>query len=191
MARGLGSAHADLAAALARAEAAAPTYAPPGISWRDDRPAGSTRLTEWIDLGRGPEVYGRAVAGLQAWRAHEVPGIGVFPPDQPIEPGATVLVVLGRPPLGVVAPCRIVQVIAEEDRWGFAYGTLPGHPEQGEEAFLVQRRADGSVRFEIRAVSRPAHWWVRAGGPLNRVAQRVVTAGYLRSLRRAVDHSPS
>eukprot|EP00913_Durusdinium_trenchii_P005672 g5290.t1 len=41
--------------------------------------------------------------------------------------------------------CRIVEVVDEADRRGFAYGTLPAHGETGEECFLVERLADGSV----------------------------------------------
>lgn len=38
---------------------------------------------------------------------------------------------------------------------GFAYGTLPGHPEKGEESFRVEHREPGVV-FRILAMSRPA-----------------------------------
>ena len=34
-------------------------------------------------------------------------------------------------PLTAVAVCRIVAVVDEPDRYGFAYGTLPGHTERG------------------------------------------------------------
>jgi uncharacterized protein (UPF0548 family) len=47
-------------------------------------------------------------------------------------------------------------VIDEENRRGFAYGTPPGHPEQGEEAFVVALREDGQVTFTVTAFSRPA-----------------------------------
>jgi uncharacterized protein (UPF0548 family) len=85
------------------------------------------------------------------------------------------------------APCRIVSILDEPDRWGFAYGTLPGHPEQGEEAFVVSRDSTGSVRFEIRAFSRPTSRLVALSGPLGRAVQRRATEGYLASLRRYVD----
>ena len=39
-------------------------------------------------------------------------------------------------------PCRVVYVVDEPDRRGFAYGTLPGHPESGEELFLVRYDPD-------------------------------------------------
>ena len=48
--------------------------------------------------------------------------------------GSEVMVGLG--PLR--APCRVVYVVDEPDRRGFAYGTLPGHPETGEELFAVR-----------------------------------------------------
>jgi uncharacterized protein (UPF0548 family) len=42
-------------------------------------------------------------------------------------------------------PCRVVYVLEETggevERYGFAFGTLPGHSEEGEERFTVERRA--------------------------------------------------
>ncbi|MBI5160997.1 MAG: DUF1990 domain-containing protein [Micrococcales bacterium] len=79
-------------------------------------------------------------------------------------------------------PCRVVYVVDEPQRRGFAYGTLPGHAARGEEAFLVDRRDDGSVWITIRAFSRPAtpFWWLV--DPILRVVQRVFTQRYLRAL---------
>ncbi len=70
----------------------------------------------------------------------------------------------------------------EPRRRGFAYGTLPGHPESGEEAFIVEQHDDDSVTFTITAFSRPATWLARLGGPLGRAVQDRVTARYLRAL---------
>ena len=56
--------------------------------------------------------------------------------------------------------------------------TLPGHPESGEEAFLVVRVGDG-CEFRITAFSRPATLLARASGPLGRAVQRLVTDRYL------------
>jgi uncharacterized protein (UPF0548 family) len=56
--------------------------------------------------------------------------------------------------------------------YGFAYGTLPDHPERGEERFLVEwNRADDSVWYELLAVSRPGHWLARLGYPYARYEQ--------------------
>jgi uncharacterized protein (UPF0548 family) len=78
------------------------------------------------------------------------------------------------------APCRVVYVVEEENRRGFAYGTLPGHPESGEELFTVRYDpADGTVYAEVIAFSRHATWWSRLGGPITAVAQRIITKRYL------------
>jgi uncharacterized protein (UPF0548 family) len=53
----------------------------------------------------------------------------------------------------------IVYVVDEPgplQRFGFAYGTLPGHAGTGEERFLVEwDRASGEVWYDILAFSRP------------------------------------
>lgn len=82
----------------------------------------------------------------------------------------------------VVAPCRVIYVIDEPNRKGFAYGTLPGHPECGEEAFILDQTEDGSVWLTIRAFSRPSAWKWWAAYPVLRVLQAMFTRRYLRSL---------
>jgi uncharacterized protein (UPF0548 family) len=138
-------------------------------------------------LGNGSAAFQRAVAGLKAWEAHRLPGVRVFPDDQEIRTGATVVVTLGAPIVALAAPCRIVSVIDGQTRWGFAYGTLPGHPEEGEEAFVVSMSPDETVRFEIEAFSRPGDRLVRLSGPIGRGIQKGGTGGYLRALKHFVD----
>ena len=111
----------------------------------------------------------------------------MFPEAQEIQTGATVVVTFGTTLVALAAPCRVVSVIEGQVRWGFAYGTLPGHPEQGEEAFVVSMSPDESVRFEILAFSRPADAIVRLSGPIGRGYPKGGTNGYLRALRRYVD----
>jgi len=112
----------------------------------------------------------------------------VFPQSTPIELGLTVLVTLGTPWLAVAAPCRIVGVVDEPNRWGFAYGTLPGHPEQGEESFVVSID-DDEVTFTITAFSRAGNRIVEFAGPIGRAMQRVGTRGYVKALKGAVDRA--
>ena len=52
------------------------------------------------------------------------------------------MVVLVRMMGFLQAPCRVVYVIDEPDIRGFAYGTLPGHPESGEERFVGAPRPE-------------------------------------------------
>lgn len=67
--------------------------------------------------------------------------------------------------------CRIVYVVDEPKRFGFAYGTLPGHIERGEELFLIEIDKQGDVWYEIRAFSKPRHWLAKVGYPLVRMLQ--------------------
>jgi uncharacterized protein (UPF0548 family) len=111
-------------------------------------------------------------------------GETVYAPDGTalIAPGDTVM--LGIPFLGVRihAPARVVYVVDEPTRRGFAYGTLPGHPEDGEEAFIVEHSDDGGVWIVIRAFSRPARWYWRLVSPVLRMTQEFYTRRYLRAL---------
>jgi uncharacterized protein (UPF0548 family) len=74
----------------------------------------------------------------------------------------------------------------DEQRAGWAYGTLPGHPVLGEEAFVVSQDEDGSVWLDVLAFSRPVTWPTRAAGPLLPVLQRWYALWCGRVLRRLV-----
>ncbi|MET0304135.1 MAG: DUF1990 domain-containing protein [Microbacteriaceae bacterium] len=78
-------------------------------------------------------------------------------------------------------PVEVVWVVDDERRAGFGYGTRPGHPMRGEEAFLIDIDDDGAVHVTVRSFSRPAGRW-RAITPLLRLAQRITTRRYLRAL---------
>lgn len=80
------------------------------------------------------------------------------------------------------SPVRVVYVVDEPSRKGFAYGTLPGHPESGEEAFIVDQTEDGSVWVTITAISRPAGWQWWMVYPVLRMFQEYYTRRYLRAL---------
>jgi uncharacterized protein (UPF0548 family) len=84
-------------------------------------------------------------------------------------------------------PARVVYVIDEPDRKGFAYGTLPGHPERGEESFVVERRPDESVWLTIRAFSRPSNRFFWAAYPALRLLQALFTERYKRALTGPID----
>jgi uncharacterized protein (UPF0548 family) len=92
-----------------------------------------------------------------------------------------VVLTLGVRRVGVRAPCRIVEVIDEPARRGFVYCTLPGHPESGQESFIIERRDDGTTWFTIEAFSRPATRLARLGGPVTHRIQLALTNRYLRT----------
>src|SRR5260370_41349700 len=56
---------------------------------------------------------------------------------------------------------RVRELFSEEDRIGFSYETLAGHPEQGISEFYFTKDDDG-LRFFIHTFSQPGHWTSRA-----------------------------
>lgn len=99
-----------------------------------------------------------------------------------IAPGDTAELVIPFWPVRITAPCRVIYTIDEPRRKGFAYGTLPGHPESGEEAFFVEQTEDGSVWLTIRSFSKPSAWQWWVAYPILRIAQAIFTRRYFRSL---------
>ena len=58
-------------------------------------------------------------------------------------------------------------------KFGFAYGTLPGHVESGEERFLIEwNLADDNVWYDVLAFSKPNHILTRLGYPVARRMQK-------------------
>ena len=106
----------------------------------------------------------------------------MYPADAPVATGTDVILTVRAALLHALAPCRVAYVIDEPDRFGFAYGTLPGHPERGEEAFIVERDATDAATFSIVVFSRPAALAARVGRPVARRIQRRVTQAYLDAL---------
>jgi len=141
-------------------------------------PAGYRHLRKSSVIGGGRERFDEAAAQGMRWGMLRGAGLRVTATTEVAEVGSEVLVHLGP----VVAPCRVVYVVDEPDRSGFAYGTLPGHPESGEELFLVRYGPKGDVIAEVSAFSRHATWWSRLGAPLTLLVQRLVTNRYLRAL---------
>jgi uncharacterized protein (UPF0548 family) len=137
-----------------------------------------------VELGAGDAVFARARDGIRAWAAHAAAGVAVTPSDTPIAEGETVAFVARTGGLYMRAACRIVWTVDDDDAFGFGYGTLPGHPECGEESFVVRRRADESIVFEVNAISRPRHPLARLGGPITRALQVRAARRYLTGMQR-------
>jgi uncharacterized protein (UPF0548 family) len=75
-------------------------------------------------------------------------------------------------------------------RYGFAYGTLPGHVEAGEERFLVEwNKSDNRVWYDIVAFSRPRHVLARLGNFQVRRMQKRFARESAAAMVRAV-HNP-
>ena len=122
---------------------------------------------------------------IRQWAVHRGAGL-VVGADRP--PSVDQVVAMSAPlPIGYIdVVCRVVAVVDEPNRFGFTYGTLPIHPERGEESFIVERTSDGSVTFTITAVSRPAHPLARVASPIARRLQSAATDRYVAAMTAAI-----
>ncbi|MFZ4634973.1 MAG: DUF1990 family protein [Saprospiraceae bacterium] len=121
-----------------------------------------------IRLGRGPEVWQKACTAIRSWRMFPGTWARIYPDQAPIMVGQTVAMSAYVWGVWWRNACRIVYIIDEPDRFGFAYGTLPGHVETGEELFCVEQDADGWIWYRIKAFSRPRFWLARLAYPVAR-----------------------
>ena len=84
---------------------------------------------------------------------------------------------------------RVIYVTDQPQDYGFAYGTLPAHPEQGEEAFHIARDG-GRLVCTVTPFSRPRHPVAWLGGPVTRAVQLRANRSCLRAMRRAAEPEP-
>jgi uncharacterized protein (UPF0548 family) len=151
-------------------------------------------------LGHGEQVFGKACEAITSWQ--------MFPQEittlwqaEPPRDGLAVAVLYRAAPLvlWMLMAARVINVIRETARrdgsavecFGFAYGTLPNHPERGEERFLVEwERKDDSIWYEVLAVSQPRHWLARLGYPYTRYEQARFRRLSCAAMQRAVISRP-
>lgn len=148
-----------------------------------DMPAGYRHINVDRTLGTGRGRFETVVERLMTWDMHRRAGLLVdhAGPAVTVSQVAVVsILLLGQLPIG--APVRVVAVDDQPHVQGFAYGTLSGHPESGEERFLIHHDPDDTVRATIRAFSRPARWYTKLGAPLARHLQDRTTNRYLDAL---------
>ncbi len=152
-----------------------------------DRPAGFRALATTVTVGRGDTAWRAAADAVLRWEVKTRSGFAVTPTDGGglrAREGADYRLRAALGPVGVLEPVRVVAVVDSPMRCGFAYGTLPGHPVSGEEAFVVARDGDDVV-LTLRSLTRPAPdgpW--RPLFPALLLAQRVYRRRYVRALRR-------
>ncbi len=180
---------------------------------RDDtaRPSGYNVDHNRAQLGRGEEDFEAACAALRAWRMFPAPWTRISPAHAPLRVGQVIAMQAHALGAWWLNACRIVYVLDERAagatsavgasgitgenpvvrRFGFAYGTLPAHVEQGEERFSVELRADGGVWYDLRAFSRPRYWPVRLAKPLARRLQLRFVRESQAAMRAAVAAAPA
>jgi uncharacterized protein (UPF0548 family) len=151
-----------------------------------ERPAGYLRHSRTLCLGRGSESWAAAAPAVLDWQVKIRSGFRVEPvagDGRQVRAGADYRLVARIGPVTVHEPVRVVAVVDEPARCGFAYGTRPGHPVSGEEAFVVHRSPDDRVWLTLRSLTRPARGPWRFAFPALLVAQTLYRRRYLRALR--------
>lgn len=113
---------------------------------RGELPAGYVVDEIDVVLGQGSETFANACQGIEAWAQFGLGWCEAWPRETAICLGEVVAVVARSMGLWWANAARIVYVVDDRTsspnsvtmRFGFAYGTLPGHVEMGEELFLVE-----------------------------------------------------
>jgi uncharacterized protein (UPF0548 family) len=178
----------DVQRFLARQRELPYTYAAVGAT-RAHAPHGFKLDTQHVQIGCGRGDFERGKSAVRRWEMFNMPWIRLHWPSAPIEPGATVGVLARAARLWSLNAARIVYVVDEPERFGFAYGTLPGHVECGEELFLVELSESGSVDYRITAFSRPNHFAAKLAYPWVRHLQKRFARGSVEAMRRAIEEA--
>lgn len=143
-------------------------------------------------LGDGEAAFVHAKNAIKNWTMYKTGWTRIYPPGAPVKPNEVVCVVVNHGFCWSMNPCRIVYVLEERgavERFGFAFGTLPRHSEEGEERFTVEwrRGEDDSVWYELLAFARPHHILAKIGSPFVRFTQRRFARDSFLAIHKAVD----
>jgi uncharacterized protein (UPF0548 family) len=165
------------------------SYSAVGAS-RGQLPAGYTLIHSRVNIGQGAATFARAVEALCQWKMFDVPNVYLCWSSAPVQAGIVVGILIRHFGFWSLNFCRIVYLLEEEGpvrRYGFGYGTLRDHAEQGEERFTIEwDRASGVVSYDILSFSRPGCLLTRLAYPLGRLLQRRFVRNSLAAMVDAV-----
>jgi uncharacterized protein (UPF0548 family) len=122
-------------------------------------------------IGEGEDTFKAAKLAITQWAMFPNTWAKIYSPNTPLEVGRVVIMCAQVMGLWWKNAARIVYTVDEENRFGFAYGTLLHHAESGEELFQVRMDENKQVFYEIKAFSRPRHWMARLAFPIARYYQ--------------------
>ena len=163
---------------LRESETSRLTYDQIGGTLQNRMPLGFNHDSCRIRLGKGRATFRKAIGAFHEWGMFPPAMTTVLTPTASIDVGQTVAIQFRAFLFWSVCPCRIVYVINEQSqsasrhRFGFGYGTLPGHVEKGEERFLLEWNRDSDeVWYSIQAFSTPRHILAKLAYPYARYQQ--------------------
>jgi uncharacterized protein (UPF0548 family) len=146
-----------------------------------------------IQLGNGAEAFASAKDAIRNWTMYKLSWTRLYPNDAPVAVGRVVCVIVNHGFCWSTNPCRVIYVLEENrevEKFGFAFGTLPGHSEEGEERFTIEwRHEDDSVWFELLSFARPHHVLAKIGFPFVGLFQRKFAEDSGRAMLEAVNEN--
>jgi len=144
-----------------------------GLEIVEVRPAAGPAYTGVSFDGEGNAIAPAGMEGEQRFDAEGTPLVSA---------GATVTLhgrVRGHRAGGEL---RVIFVVEERRRVGFALGTVGGSVVSGEESFMVEWRDDDEVWFSVRAFDRPTRLLGRMFPALIRRRRKALFDRYLRAI---------
>ena len=164
------------------------SYADVGATREAAAPAGYIVDHNRAQLGSGNVAWHLAKQAISEWKMFNFPWLQLCWPTVAIQRGVTVAVAISHFGFWSVNPSRIVYIVQEDRRFGFAYGTLKDHSESGEERFLVEwNETDNSVWYDLSAFSRPNAMLAKLAQPLARGLQKRFRQDSMRAMAEAVN----
>jgi Domain of unknown function (DUF1990) len=157
-----------------------PTYSDIGASLAGLEPEGFHHDRYQILLGRGIGTFQRAANGLKTWKAHTAPGFRVFPQDEEIRSGATVVVTLGIPFLALAAHAGSSASLMSHRDGALPTGLCPAIPRKEKKHLLF--RSHRTKPFPSRSwpflglAIRSSDSWVPLVEAFRRVAPMATSA---------------
>ncbi len=167
------------------------SYREVGASRDAKTPNGYNADHNRIKLGSGIEDFTKAVTAVRNWQMFALSWVQLCWTKTPIRIGETVAALANHLGFWSLNASRIVYVIEEQgavEKYGFAYGTLTAHAEQGEERFIVEFHHDtGEVWYDLFAFSKPKHTLAKLGYPFTRTLQKQFAAESKKAMLQAVN----
>lgn len=163
------------------------SYADVGATINETAPAGYNVDHNRLCIGHGEQDWESAKQSIRDWKMFDIGWVELHLPSTPIEVGRNVAVLINHFGFYSLNAARIVYVIDEPNRFGFAYGTLAEHGESGEERFSVERDRDtGEIYYDLYAFSKPNHFAAKLGYPLTRMLQKRFAADSKAAMLRTI-----
>lgn len=186
------------------------TYYPIGATY-DFRaghgPANVAQKYHWLygqyRIGHGECDFSAACKYINTFGMQEDLGMEFIDRPHSATVDSVLLMDFSLGPLRFYIPTRIVYVLDDQERTqpqtgtinpalryiargGFAYGTLTGHPESGEELFSVELREDDSVWAVVLSFSRSGRWFTAICAAPAYLLQKWALNKYLYNARKAM-----